>query len=92
MSTKTLYKIIGFGHANHGFFNQFACSSSIGYACGIYDAHLQDPEMDGAVLIKCDHETWEVIQEFCSESYPYSVEYGPLGNHKVTKSPELVMV
>jgi hypothetical protein len=33
-----------------------------------------------------------VIQEFCSESYPYSVEYGPLGNHKVTKSPELVMV
>jgi hypothetical protein len=64
MTTKTLYKVIGFGTNEHGFFNQFCCSSSIGYACGFYTAHLQDPEMDGAVIIKCEHEEWEVIQEF----------------------------
>jgi hypothetical protein len=92
MTTKTLYKVIGFGTNEHGFFNQFSCSSSIGYASGFYTAHLQDPEMDGAVIIKCEHEDWEVIQEFNSESYPYSVECGPLFTHKVTKSPDLVMV
>jgi hypothetical protein len=92
MSTQTLYKVIGFGTNEHGFFNQFACSSSIGYACGFYNAHLQDPEMDGAVIIRCNHEDWEVIQEFNSESYPYSVECSPLFVHRITKSPELVMV
>jgi len=92
MSTKTLYKVIGFGTNEHGFFNQFACSDSIGYACGIYNAHLYDPEMDGAVIIKSTHETWEVIQEFNSESYLYSVECGPLGNFKVTKAKQLVLV
>jgi hypothetical protein len=92
MSTKTLYKVIGFGTNDFGFFNQFSCSSSIGYACGIYDSYLHDPDYDGAVIIRCQHEEWEVIQEFCSESYSYSVECGPLFTHKVTKSPELVMV
>lgn len=90
--TKTNYRVIGFGTNEHGFFNQFAYCGSIGYACGIYNAHLQDPEMDGAVIIRVNHETWEVIQEFCSESYPYSVEYGVAGTFKVKKSPNLVMV
>jgi hypothetical protein len=46
--------------------------------------------MDGAVIIRVRHESWEVIQEF--GDYPVSVVYGPLGNFKVEKSPELVMV
>jgi hypothetical protein len=90
--TQTNYRVIGFGKTEHGFFNEFAFCSTIGYACGIYDAHLQNPEMDGAVLIRVKHEDWEVIQEFCSESYVYSVTYGPLGTFKVERSPELVMV
>ena len=87
---ETNYRIIGFGHYDHGFFNQFAFSSTLGYAQGIYNAHLADPEMDGAVLIKVQHESWEVIQEFGTENV--SVAYGPLGNFKVEKSPQLVLV
>jgi hypothetical protein len=90
--TQTTYRVIGFGVNEHGFFNQFAFCSSIGNACGIYDTHLQDPEMDGAVIIRVNHEDWEVIQEFNSESYPNSVVYGPVGNFKVERSPALVMV
>jgi hypothetical protein len=33
-----------------------------------------------------------VIQEFCSESYPYSVECSPLFVHRINRSPELVLV
>ena len=88
--SNTNYRVIGYGHANHGFFNQFAFSSTLGYAQGIYNAHLEDPEMDGAVLIEVQHETWRVIQEF--GDYPVSVVYGPLGNFKVEKSPQLVFV
>ncbi len=90
MTTKTTYRVIGFGVNEHGFFNQFAFTSSVGYACGFYNAHLADPEMDGAVVIKVNHETWEVIQEFGTENV--SVVYGPVGNFKVTPAPELVMV
>ena len=87
MSNQTLYKIIGFGTNDHGFFNQFACGSNIGYACGVYNDHLHNPEMDGAVIIRCNHEEWEVIQEFCYESYEYSIECSPLFTHKVLRSP-----
>jgi hypothetical protein len=90
--TQTNYRVIGFGRTEHGFFNEPAFCSTIGYACGIYNAHLQNPEMDGAVLIRVNHEDWEVIQEFCSESYAYSVTYGPLGVFHVERSSELVMV
>ncbi len=89
---KTTYRVIGFGQNEHGFFNQFAFTSTIGYACGIYNAHLHDPEMDGAVIIRVRHEDWEVIQEFNSASYPYSVVMGPVGNLKVEKAPDLVLV
>jgi hypothetical protein len=87
---QTTYRVIGFGENEHGFFNQFAFTSTIGYACGIYNAHLQDPEMDGAVIIRVRHEDWEVIQEF--SEYPVSVVMGPVGNLKVEKAPDLVMV
>lgn len=90
--TQATYRVIGFGENQHGFFNQFAYCSSIGNACAIYDDHLRDPEMDGAVIVRVNHEAWEVIQEFCSEHYPYSVVYGPVGNLRVERSPALVMI
>ena len=90
--TQTTYRVIGFGHANHGFFNQFAYCGSIGNACAIYNDHLHNPEMDGAVIIRVNHETWEVIQEFNSDHYPISVEYGVAGTFKVKKSPILELV
>lgn len=90
MSTK--YTVIGFGRTENGFFNEKSFASTIGHASDFYTAHLQDPEMDGAVIIKVNHEDWEVIQEFNSEHYGISVVYGPLGTFKVEKAPDLVMV
>ncbi len=88
--TETTFRVIGFGVNEHGFFNQFAFTSSRGYAQGFYNAHLADPEMDGAVVIEVKHETWRVIEEFGTEGV--SVVYGPLGNFKVEKATKLVMV
>ena len=86
----TTYRIIGFGDYEHGFFNQPRFSSNEHEALLDYSEFVEDPEMDGAVLIKVDHETWEVVRQF--SDYPISIVYGPLGNFKVEKSPELVMV
>ena len=52
------YRVIGFGTNEHGFFNQKAFTSSIGYAVGFMTGHKQDPETTGAVLIKVEHESW----------------------------------
>ncbi len=87
---QTTYRVIGFGENEHGFFNQFAFTSSIGYATGIYNAHLQDPEMDGAVIIRVEHESWEVIQEF--SAYPTEIVYSALGKITVERAKQLVMV
>ena len=86
----TTYRVIGFGETENGFFNEPAFCSSLGYAQGFFKGHMNDPEMDGAVLIKVDHETWEVIDEFGTENT--SVVYGPLGIFKVQRAPKLVMV
>lgn len=86
----TTYRVIGFGETEHGFFNEPAFCSSLGYAQGFYNGHLQDPEMDGAVLIRVNHEDWEVIQEFGTENT--SIVYGPLGGFHVERAPKLVMV
>jgi hypothetical protein len=56
----------------------------------VFNAHKEDPEMDGAVIIKSEHETWEVIEEFGTEGM--SIVCGPLFSFKVEKAPELVMV
>lgn len=88
-NTDTTYRIIGFGDNAHGFFNQFHWSSNTHEALLIYSDLVEDPEMDGAVLIEVQHETWQVTREF--GSYPYSVECGPVGNLKVTKSENLVL-
>jgi hypothetical protein len=84
--------VIGFGKTQHGFYNEPTFHSTIGDACSQYNAHLHNPETDGAVLIRVRHESWEVIQEFCSENYRYSVIYGIAGNFKVGLVPDLVMV
>ena len=88
--TMTTYRVIGFGTNEHGFFNEYAHCGSIGYACGFYNGHLQDPEMDGVVLIRVNHEDWEVIQE--SGTIPYSVSCGPGGNFKVERAVDMVLV
>ena len=87
---KSTYRVIGFGESEYGFWNYPAFCSTIGYAQGFYNAHLNDPEMEGAVLIKVDHESWEVIQEFGTENM--SIVCGPLGNFKVERAPKLVML
>jgi hypothetical protein len=88
--TQTTYRVIGFGENEIGFFNEPAFCSTIGYACGIYDAHLQNSEMNGAVLIRVNHEDWEVIQEF--SEYDISVVCNHFGGFKVARAPHLVMV
>ena len=88
---QTTYRIIGYGHANYGFFNQLNFASTYASALNDYDRLIKDPEMDGAVLIEVQHETWRVLEEFNS-GYAVSVAYGPLGNFKVSKSPKLVLV
>lgn len=87
---QTTYRVIGFGNNEHGLFNQPSFCSNIDDACDIYDKHLHDPEMDGAVVIRVKHETWEVIDEFGTEGY--SVIYNALGVFKVGKTPKLVLV
>jgi hypothetical protein len=79
--TETTFRVIGFGTNEFGFFNQFAWGCTLGYALGFYQAHIADPEMDGAVIIKVQHEDWEVVEQFGTEGV--EVVYGPAGNHKV---------
>lgn len=83
--TNTNYRIIGYGHANAGFFNQFNYSSTVEGAASDYQRLLEDPEMDGAVLIEVNHEDWRVLDEF--GDYPVSVVYSALGTFKVEKAP-----
>jgi hypothetical protein len=85
--TETTFRVIGFGNNEHGFFNQLAYTSSPGYAYGFYQAHIADPEMDGAVIIKVQHEDWEVVEQFGTEGV--EVVYGPVGNHKVRQLVEV---
>lgn len=86
----THYRVIGFGTADYGFFNNFAFCGTIGYAQGFYNGHLNDPEMDGAVIIKVTDNEWQVIQEFGTEGM--SIICGDHGVFKVEKAPKLVMV
>ena len=89
-SMQTIYRVIGFGTNEHGFFNEKSFASTIGYAVGMFNAHKQDPEMEGAVIIKSTHETWEVIEEFGTENV--SIECSPFFTFSVKKAPTLVMV
>lgn len=90
VETKTTYRVIAYGTANHGFFNQPVFCSTLGYAQGFFQGFVEDPEMDGVVLIEVKHESWRVIREI--GTYPVSVIFGPVGNFKVEKAPKLVMV
>jgi len=46
--------------------------------------------MDGVVLIRVNHEDWEVIQEF--GTIPYSVVCGPGASFKVERAVDMVLV
>jgi hypothetical protein len=86
----TLYKVIGFGDSEHGFFNEKSVTSSIHYAYGFYQAHITDINCTGAVIIAQDHECWEIVEEFGTEGM--SIECGNFMSFSVSKSPALVMV
>ena len=88
--TNFTYRIIGFGENEHGLFNQLNWAHNISSASETYSDLLHDPEMNGVVMIRVNHEEWEVILECGTESY--SVVCGPLGNFKVVKASKLVMV
>jgi hypothetical protein len=85
-----LYKVIGFGESEYGFFNQKAVSSTLGYASGIYNSMINDPDYMGAVIIKQDHETWEIVEEYGTENM--SIGCGNFMSFSVKKAPALVML
>ena len=87
---ETTFKVIGFGTNEHGFFNQLSHTSTVGYAYGFYQAHIVNPEMTGAVIIKVQHETWEVIEEFGTDGV--SVAAGPWLDYKVVPAEKLELV
>jgi len=89
-NNQTTFRIIGFGTNEHGFFNQFNYSSNTHEALLIYSELAEDPEMDGAVLVEVQHESWRVTREFGTEDM--SVVYGPVGNFKVERAPQFVYV
>ena len=86
----THYRIIGFGHSDHGFFNQFAWRSDLSSARIAYSHFWQDPQFEGAVVIEVQHEDWKVIHEFGFNGY--EIEYGPCATMKVVKQPELAVI
>jgi len=89
-NTETTYRVIAFGGNEYGWFNQPRWLLSYDTALEVYKEFEADPVFDGAVLIKVQHESWQVIKEFGTEGM--SVEYGPLGNFKVKKAPKLNLV
>lgn len=89
--TQTTYRIIGYGEADYGFFNQFHFSSSRASAMNTYLNLVADPQMDGAVVIEVNHEDWRVIDEFDS-GYAISVVCRHFGGFKVEKAPKYVLV
>jgi len=85
-----LYKVIGFGNNEHGFFNEKSVSSNINFAYGFYQAHVADANCTGAVIIKQDHESWQIVEEFGTENM--SITCGNFMSFSVSKAPKLVMV
>jgi len=87
---QTSFRIIGFGTNEHGFFNQFNWGSDYVSAMIAYQNLVADYEMDGAVVVEVQHESWRVVEEFGTDGY--CVVCGPLGNYKVEKAPQIVRV
>ncbi len=87
---KTVYRVIGFGTTEHGFFNQKAVFTNLKDACAEYDSLLHNEEMSGVVMIKSQHETWQVILEYGTENV--SICCGPLFTFSVKQAPKLVFV
>ena len=89
-NNQTTYRVIGFGTNDHGFFNAGRFFSKPFDAINEYIDFMHDPEMDGAVLLEVNHESWRVDSEFGTDGY--CVVYGPVGNYKVEKAPQIVYV
>lgn len=91
----TTYRVLAFGtgewvDGGAFFFNRPGFHSTLQAALADYKELEADPTYDGAYLITVQHETWEVTKEFGTEGM--SLAYGPLGNFKAERSPELALV
>jgi len=92
---KTTYRVIGAGtgewHDGGGFtFNRPGFHSTIEAALADYKELEADPSYDSAVLIRVQHESWSVLQEFGTEGL--SITCSPLGVFHLETAPELVLV
>jgi hypothetical protein len=85
------FQTIVFGENEHGFWNEPTYHSSQS-AASRWGLNLWNVAgVLGYVVIKIDHETWEVVDEE-SRIPDYSVSFDGYGFVKVQKSPQLVMV
>jgi hypothetical protein len=92
---ETTYRVIGCGQGEWYdggafFFNRPGFHSTLAAAEADYNELYADPTYDSAFLVEVRHEDWRVLNEFGTEGL--SLVYGPLGNFKVEKAPELVLV
>ena len=81
---QTVYRVIGFGENENGFFNEPVFASTKEKAFNLYDEFYRNPEIQGAVLIESQHEDWRVIYEFGVKDV--EVVCGPLFTFSVVKS------
>jgi len=92
---ETTYRVIGCGQGEwydggSFFFQRPGFHSSYENAIADYNELYADPSYDSAFLVEVRHEDWRVLTEFGTEGL--SLVYGPLGNFKVEKAAELVLV
>lgn len=83
-----VYRIIGFGENEHGFFNQPVFASTKEKALQLYDEFYRNPEIQGAVMIESQHEDWSVVYEFGVKDV--EVVCSPLFTFSVVKSLSIV--
>ena len=93
----SFYKLIVFGETEYGFYNEPKICSSFECACELGSSVLHDDTVYGFVIVKVDHETWEVVHETvrnCDYTV-YDSNYGSVydnnyGSIKVRKGKDLI--
>ena len=88
MMNSLVYRIIGFGENENGFFNQPVFASTKEKALNLYDEFYRNPEIQGAVMIESQHENWRVVYEFGVKDV--EVVCSPLFTFSVVKSLSIV--
>jgi hypothetical protein len=85
------FQTVVFGENEHGFWNEptYHSSQSAASKWGLNLWNVAD--VLGYVVIKIDHETWQVVDEE-SRIPDYSVSFDGYGFIKVQRSPKLVLV